>query len=234
MLNRFVTWLFRRKRTSDVIILNREQIGSLVPQQWNADLRGEVAECAPDSIPTKELIAACERYWKSLDEARDSDEDPFSPKSIERYNNHNRVVNALGFRGPEVRDWARRLLAHPDYLARETGAWLLGELGERGELGDVTEAAIGELAALINRPFEKDPPKEAPAIDLAVGCLGKIGGPRAVEVIRQVLFSKKQEHQGDTQWEAAGALEKLVGEPFSEAEDRVKAARDWLRANADF
>jgi hypothetical protein len=196
MLGRFIEWLFRRKTKSNVITLNREQIARLVPKQWNADLRGTVAECAPDNIPTEELIAACERFWKSLDEAPDSDEDPFSPKSIDRYNDHNRAVNALGSRRPEVRDWARRLLVHSDYLARETGAWLLGELGDRGELGDASEAVIGELAALINRPFDEDPPKEATAIDLAIQSLDKIGGPLALDVIRQVLFSKKQEHEG--------------------------------------
>jgi hypothetical protein len=229
MLGRFIEWLFRRKTKSNVITLNHEEIARLVPKQWNADLRGEVAERAPESISTKRLIATCERYWKSLDDA--PDEDSFSPKSNERYNDYNRAVNALGSRGPEVRDWARKLLVHSDYFARETGAWLLGELGERGELGDATGTVITELAALINRPFDEDPPKEATAIDVALASLAKIGDPRGITVIRSVLFSSKLEHEGDTQWEAACALEKLVGESFSESEDPAEAARLWLQAN---
>jgi HEAT repeat protein len=189
-----------------------------------------VIRLTTNGIPTKKLIATCERHWEWLEQPRDIEID-FTRKEQKRYNDYKLAVNALGSRGPAVRDWARKLLAHPDYLARETGAWLLGELGERGELGDATGAVIVELAGVINRPFEEDPPKEATAIDLALAALGKIGDPRAIAVIREVLFSSKREHEGDTQWEAAGALENLVGEPFSESEDRVEAARSWLRAN---
>src|SRR5713226_689624 len=126
MFSKFIAWLFGRESLpkSKVIILSREQIGPIVSKQQDADLRGEEAECAPESVPTEELIAACERYWRSLDETPDPDESPFSPESIERYNDHNRAVNALGSRGPAVRDWARKLLVHSDYFARETGAWL--------------------------------------------------------------------------------------------------------------
>jgi hypothetical protein len=233
MFSKFIAWLFGRESLlkSKVIILSREQIGPIVSKQQDADLRGEVAECAPESVPTEELIAACERYWRSLDETPDSDESPFSPESIERYNDHNRAVNALGSRGLAVRDWARKLLVHSDHFARETGAWLLGELGDRGELGDATESVIGELAGLINRPFDEDPPKEATAIDVAIQSLGKIGSPHALDVIRQVLSSKKQEHEGDTQWAAVDALEKLTGESFSGSDDRLEAARSWLQTH---
>jgi hypothetical protein len=186
-----------------------------------------------DSIPSRKLIAICERYWKRLEQDR-YEESAFTPEEqepFEPYDNYQLAVKALGSRGPEVRDWARKLLSHPDYSARETGAWLLGELGERGELGDAAGAVIAELARAINRPFEEDPPKEATAIDLALATLGKIGDPRGISVIGDVLFSSKLEHEGDTQWEAACALENLVGEPFSESEDRVEAARSWLRTN---
>jgi HEAT repeat protein len=231
MFTRFFAWLFGRKTNSNVIILKREQIGHIVSKQCDADLRGEVAECASESIPTEELIATCERHWRRLDETPDYDKSALRSERIDRYNDYTRAVNALGGRGPVVRDWARRLLSHPDYDARETGAWLLGELGERGQLGDATGTVITELAALINRPFDEDPPKEATAIALAIAALAKIGDPRGLGVIRQVLFSKKLEHEGDTQWEAVYALEKLTGESFSESDNREEAARNWLQAH---
>src|SRR5258708_16998670 len=115
-----------------------------------------------DGIPTRKLIAICERYWKCLEQ------DGYKQELYEPYEDFQLAVYALGSRGPEVREWARKILSHRDYCARETGAWLLGELGERGELGDVTGTVITELERLINRPFDEDPPKEATAIDLAI------------------------------------------------------------------
>lgn len=230
MFSRFITWLFGRKTKSNVMILTREQIGHAVDYQWDADLRGEIAERAADSISTTKLMATCEQYWKWLDEIKDV-EIEFTRKEHERYNNYKLAVNALGDRGSAVRDWARKLLSHSDYCARETGAWLLGELGQRGELGDATGKVISELEKLINRPFDDDPPKEATAIDLAIAALAKIGDRSGVAVIRQVLFSKKLEHEGDTQWEAVDALEKLTGQSFSEPDNRVDTARKWLQAH---
>jgi hypothetical protein len=194
--------------------------------------RGKPTIVNADDIPTPKLIAICERYWKCFEQ--DKLDETFThqeQESYEPYENYQIAVNALGSRGPAVRDWARKILSHRDYCARETGAWLLGELGEGGELGDTTGTVITELERLINRPFDEDPPKEATAIDLAIAALAKIGDPRGVRVIRQVLFSKKLEHEGDTQWEAVDALEKLTGESFSESNNRLEAARKWLQAH---
>src|SRR5205807_2075709 len=76
--------------------------------------------------------------------------------------------------GPEIREWARGLLTHPDYDARATGAFLLGQLAEDGHLGEAVDAIAAELAQLAKRPVEEDP-KETEAVDAAVEALRKVG-----------------------------------------------------------
>jgi hypothetical protein len=211
MMRNLITWLFGQKR---------------------APKRKPIIVDA-DSVSTRKLIDICERYWKRF-EPDCSDQDAITDdehQPYESYENYQLAVKALVNRGPEVRDWARRILSHHDYCARQTGAWLLGELGQRGELGDAIGKVIIELEKLINRPFDDDPPKEATAIDLAIAALAKIGDARGVAVIRQVLFSKRLEHEGDTQWEAVDSLEKLTGESFSKSDNRLESARKWLQAH---
>ncbi len=214
-------------------MISTDDLDAPVSRQSDADVRGEVAEAAPDGVPTRDLMAICERYWRGLDPAPSAiDPESWRASSL-RHNECVRAINALGKRGPEVRDWARGLLVHPDYDARETGAWLLGELGSKGQLGEALEAVIDELAALIDRPFEDDFPKGSQAIDAAIIAVSEIGYSAGIRVLRHVLFSTRMEHEGDTQWMAAGSLEKLVGEPFMKASDPVEAARAWLLALGD-
>ncbi len=211
-----------------ITVISTDNLDAPVSHQRDADRRAEAADSAPDSIPTRELMATRDRYWSRL--AQDSaalDQETWRAFRV-RYNEYVRALNALGNRGPEVRDWARGLLVHPEYDARESGAWLLGALGSQGQLGEAVESVIDELAALIDRPFEDDFPKEAQAINVAIMALGRIGDPKGVPILRRVLFSARREHRGDTQWEAARVLGKLVGESFTNASDPVSAARDWF------
>jgi hypothetical protein len=170
------------------------------------------------SLSSQELMAICDGYW--------------IPR---RAVDHGRFVlahNELATCGPEIRDWCRGLLTHSDYDARECGAFLLGQLGGRGRLGGVVDAVVAELGALIRRPVEEDG-KEAQAIDAAIGALAEIGSPAGVSHLRSVLRSEDEFLLGDTQWSAAEALGRLVGQPFTEAADPVGAARAWLASHRE-
>jgi hypothetical protein len=165
-----------------------------------------------DSLSSDQLMAICDRFW--------------SPGSIE-YGEFVLAFNVLARRGPEIRDWCRRLLTHPDYWARESGAFLIGQLDSRGQLGDALEAVVAELGALTRRPMEHDG-KESQAIDAAIAALAEIGHPTVLTHIWAVLLSDNNWLAGDTQWAAAEALDRLVGQPFMESPDPVEAAREWL------
>lgn len=170
------------------------------------------------SLSSQELMAICDGHWIP---GRTVEYGPF----VEAY-------NVLATRGPEIRDWCRGLLTHADYDARECGAFLLGQLGGRGQLGDAVETVVAELGALTRRPVEDDH-KETQAIDAAVGALAEIGSPASVPHLRAVLLSEDEFLVGDTQWSAADALGKVVGEPFMEAADPVGAARVWLASHPE-
>jgi hypothetical protein len=169
------------------------------------------------SLTSQELMAICDGHWV--------------PGTVE-YGRFVEAYNVLATRGPEIRDWCRGLLAHPDYDARECGAFLLGQLGGRRQLGDAAEAVVAELGALTRRPVEDDH-KETQAIDAAVEALAAIGLPAGVRHLRAVLLSDDEFLAGDTQWGAADALGRLVGQPFMEAADPVGAARAWLASHPE-
>jgi HEAT repeat protein len=166
-------------------------------------------------MSSDQLMAICDQFWAP----GQGDYAEFVP-----------VYNELATRGPEIRDWCRRLLVHSDYCARESGAFLLGQLGRRRQLGDAVEAVVAELGALIRRPFEEDG-KEFQAVSAAIESLAGIGHLAAVAHLRSVLQSDDESLDGDCQWDAAEALGRLVEQPFREAPDRVRAAQDWLAAH---
>lgn len=149
-----------------------------------------------------------------------------------RYNNYVRAENELSKRGPGILDWSLKLLTHGNEDARETGASLLGRLGARQQLGARKQEVVRALGNLALSPVQKDA-KELQAIDAAVTALGQIGDTNGIPVIRQVLFSDKPYLAGDSQWNAADALGKLVHESFMKKPDPVKAARDWLQQHPE-
>jgi HEAT repeat protein len=170
-----------------------------------------------ESLSSEELMAICDGHW--------------APGTVE-YGRFVAALNVLATRGSEIRDWCRGLLTHPDYDARECGAFLLGQLGGRGQLGDAVEAVVAELGALTRRPVEEDQ-KEMRAIDAAIGALAEIGSLAGVPHLRAVLLSEDEFLVGDTQWTAADALGRLVGEQFMEVGDPVDAARAWLESHPE-
>jgi hypothetical protein len=182
-----------------------------------------------EHLSSQELLAICDDYWDTLTAAT-TVEEAYAAQSAERYNRYVLAQNELAKRGPEIRDWCRRLLTHPDYDARECGAFLLGQLGQRGQLGDAEEAIVAELGALTQRPIEGDS-KELQAVDAAIGALAEIGHPASIPFLQAVLFSEDEWLAGDSQWAAADALGQLVGRAFMEATDPVGAARTWLQAH---
>lgn len=162
-------------------------------------------------------MAICQEFWTS----EHPDYGEFAEANTE-----------LAKRGPEIRDWCRSLLTHSDYAARETGAFLLGQLGRRGQLGDAVELVVGELGAVVRRPVEDG--KELQAVDAAIGALAEIGHPAAIPHLRWLLLSDNDVLAGDCQWDAAEALGRLTGQPFQETTDRVQSARDWLAAHLEY
>jgi HEAT repeat protein len=166
------------------------------------------------SLTSEQLMAICDRFW--------------APGTGD-YAKFVRAYNELAKRGTEIRDWCRSLLTHPDYRARESGAFLLGQLGSRGQLGDATDAVIAELGTLTRRPVEEDG-KELQAVDSAIIALAAIGSPSAIPHLRTVLFSENEFLTGDAQWSAAEALGQLTKQPFMDSPDPVGAAREWLAA----
>src|SRR5262245_28993477 len=161
-------------------------------------------------------MAICDRHW--------------IPGRTVEYGEFVLAYNELATRGPEIRDWCRGLLAHPDYDARECGAFLLGQLGQLRQLGEAEAAVVSELGALTQRPVEEDC-KELQAVDAAIDALAEIGHPAGIPFLRVVLYSDDEWLSGDSRWAAAHSLGRLVGEPFSEATDPVAAARAWLSAH---
>jgi hypothetical protein len=89
---------------------------------------------------------------------------------------------------------------------------------------------VEELGALTQRPVEEDG-KELQAVDAAIGALAAIRHPAGITFLRAVLFAQDEWLAGDSQWNAADALGKLVGQPFMKAADPVEAARAWLEAH---
>lgn len=177
-------------------------------------------------------MAICDDYWERLAEPRSGPmDDESAAKAGKQYGRYVNAVNELGRRGPEIRSWARARLQHQEYDAREQAAWLIGQLGGRGQLGDELAPIAEELSELATRSIEGEN-KEVQANTAAVVALGKIGHPRGVAGLRRVLTS--QEWEGDDlQWEAAQVLGRLVNEPFAAAEDVVEAATEWLGAHTD-
>jgi hypothetical protein len=182
-----------------------------------------------EHLSSQELMAICDDHWDRL-AAATTLEESHAAQSSDRPNRYVVALNELARRGPEIRDWCRRLLAHPDYDARECGAFLLGQLGQRRQLGDSEAVVVAELGALTQRPIEEDC-KELQAVDAAIGALGEIGHSAGIPFLRAVLCSEDEWLARDSQWAAADVLGRLLGQPFMETADPVDAARAWLQAH---
>ena len=177
-------------------------------------------------------MGICDAYWNSFLEQSDvAPEDAFSQSSVRDTNRYVHAINELANRGPAIVDWAIARLRHPGYDAHEQAAWLVGELGSQGHLGEVRESVIEELNWLASRPIEEDT-KEAQANTAAVSALQKIGDSRAITAYRHILTAPEWDAD-DLQWCTADALGQLVGESFMDCKDPVTAAKDWLERHPE-
>lgn len=84
---------------------------------------------------------------------------------------------------------------------------------------------------MATRPIEEDT-KEVEANAVALGALSRIGGPRIIPTLREILTSPRWE-QDDLSWEAALILGVILRVPFDESKDPVASAREWLALNPD-
>jgi HEAT repeat protein len=181
-----------------------------------------------DTAESDVLCGLCDDYWNSFQPGRREaiGEDVFVIR-------HSGVVvhaiNLLSRRGSEILEWALARLRHPDYDAREHAAYLLGELAERGHLGEQLATVTEELAALVTRPWEEDT-KEVQANTSALLSLAKIGGPILIATLRRILTSDKWDGD-DLQWSAAEILSQVAGKPIMQEEAPLKAAKEWMAAN---
>lgn len=229
MLRELWKRLISRRPKSKVIYLSGEHIPAR--RGSSAEIEGvEPPFSGLEDVSSDRLMSICDSYWDSL--GKDAHfEDAFSPGALVGYNEYVSAINELGKRGMEIWSWAVARIHHSEYDAREQAAWLIGELGARGELKEQLDQAIGELSWLATRQWG-DETKEVQANTAAVMALAKIADYRAVPALREILTSSYWADD-DLSWDAADALGQIVGENFMEQESPEAAARDWLDSHPD-
>jgi hypothetical protein len=197
-----------------------------LPTLWNRNegSRAKSNLAVLDGASTDTLQSLCDGYWNSFLDEEKSDDDS---TVIRDGNIPIRALEILKMRGAEVLPWARERLTHRGYDAREHAAWLIGELAAKGLLGSERDAVAKQLAELATRPWEEDP-KEIQANDSAVMALRRIGGPICISTLKKILVSPEWD-QDDLQWNAAEMLSEVVGQPFMQSEDPVRAAKEWAK-----
>jgi hypothetical protein len=178
-----------------------------------------------EKTPAEELMAICEAYWNQFSQPG-STEVSFSEEFNWRYNKYVNAFNELAKRGPEMLGWARLHLQHENYDAREHSAFLIGQLGSRGQIDNEVDSIVAELSQLATRPIVEDN-KEVQANSAAIIALGKIGHMSGIEALRHVLTASEWEDD-DLQWDAVDALSIIVNESFGDEGDPVESARNWL------
>ena len=198
-----------------------------LPSLWR-DEGGDIRRLnltALDEASTKLLTQLCDDYLNNyLDNNSEC-------RVIVDSRAHQRALHLLALRRRECLPWARQLLSHSDYVAREDGASLIMQVAEAHQLGPDEEAVGEELVALALRPPAEDN-KEAQAATVALSALSVIGGEACMRGVCGVLSSSDWD-QDDNQWFAAEILAEKTGQPFMEAEDLVSAAKKWVKSNRE-
>ena len=180
------------------------------------------------NLSSQALMDLCNAYFLTSEEVNaEKNGTPGFQYRKRDYATYASASKELAKRGREVIEWARRLLTHPDYDARELGATLLGFLGERRELGSREDQIVDDLCKLATRPLNYDG-KELQAVSAAIDALGRIGNRRSIATLVKVLSDTSD---GDSQWMAADALGKILHVPFAQEEDPVASAQQWLKDN---
>jgi len=226
---RMIRGMVRRGRKQT---LRRIPSSEKLPSLWPAS--SNPVEARPDlgvlqGASTQALEELCDDYWRSFDSESDgeADEAAVVRDSIVR----SEALKELATRRGQSLAWACKRLRHPEHFARRDAAWLVGELCSRNPQDCDLDAVIGELSRLATRPIEEDT-KEAEANAVALASLSRIGGPRIIPTLREILTSPRWE-QDDLSWEAARILGVLLNVPFGESEDPVASAREWVALNSD-
>ncbi len=116
-------------------------------------------------------------------------------------------------KGAEAAPYALSLLQRSEPEAREDGASILAELGKDN----------GVVAALLESLKSET---ELEARDSMIITLGSLKSRMAIPALAGIIRDVAQDH--DTRWTAVESLGAIVRRRFTDKEDPIKAALDWL------
>jgi HEAT repeat protein len=116
-------------------------------------------------------------------------------------------------RREEAIPFAMKMLSSPNPDIREDGAGVLAELGR-------DERVVDELLRALDKETEHQPR------DAMIHALGQLKSRHAIPFLAEVI--RDPETDGDTRWDAADALGKIVGHRFDRQPEPISAARHWL------
>ena len=121
-------------------------------------------------------------------------------------------------KGAEAAPYALSLLQRPEPEAREDGASLLAELGKDNGVVDALLESLGSETELEAR-------------DSMIITLGSLKSRKAVPALAEIIRDAAQDH--DTRWTAVESLGTIVRRRFTDKEDPIEAALDWLAKHPD-
>ena len=126
----------------------------------------------------------------------------------------------LTARGAAALPFAAKLMASKDRDLREAGAGVLAGLRDSADADEIVQYAMDALASEQDRLV----------IDTLIGVLGKLRTRQAVPLLKRYIVDEQED--GDTRWEAAVSLGRIVGKRFdSKGANAVERALEWLREN---
>ena len=168
------------------------------------------------------LMDVCERYWSSPCELvfADTGADGLQAQ-------YDRARKELIARSEDAVAWAIGLCALPEPQPRSLGMELLAQAAHTECLGEYEEAALLAFIEETERPLRTR--WDQIALESAIGAMGVLGHESALPALVRILQSDDREHQGDTHWNAAAALERITGQPFLGGSKPIEAARLWSR-----
>lgn len=219
-----------RQRPEETVrcVPSSERLQDLWPDTANAfETRPDLSVLSNAS--TQVLQELCDDFWASF--APEFEEDGRKSAVVCDPTVCDRALKELAASRLDALAWARSRLRHPETLARASAAWLVGELCCKHPQDCELDLIVGELSALATRPIEEDT-KEVQANAVALAVLSRIGGPRILTTLRQILTTPAWE-QDDLSWEAARLLGIYLNVPFGESQDPVASARAWVSLNQD-
>ena len=123
------------------------------------------------------------------------------------------AVWGLIAKGAEAAPYALSLLQRSEPEAREDGASLLAELGKNN---GVVDALLESLRS----------ETELEARDSMIITLGSLKSRKAIPALAEIIRDAAQDH--DTRWTAVESLGAIVRRRFTDKEDPIQGALDWL------